>query len=270
MKRRYYLAGFLALVAFVLLLSRPVKASQKTLVLATDSDTAPFTYKKDGQFKGYDVEVIRAIFKGSKEYKVDFETVPFSSILTGIDAGRYQFSANNFNYNEERAQKYLFSNPISKSNYAIASKSGKLKALADLSGKSVEVYAGSNYAGILEKWNKDHADQKPIVIQYVANTVTLAQRLQNVESQKTDFLLYDAISLKHVIKDQGIDLTVKNVTGRIGGDKDGLEYILFANDKQGKALRHFVNKRIKLLQKNGTLKKLSQKYFDGDYVASLK
>ena len=141
------LLASLALVAFTL----PVKAaSQETITVATDSDTAPVTYKKDKKFDGYDIALVKAIFKESKKYKVKFETVSFSSILTGIDSGRYQLSANNFNYSKERAGKYLFSNPISKSNYAIASKKGKYKSLDDLSGKSVEVYAGSNYAAILE------------------------------------------------------------------------------------------------------------------------
>ncbi|MEY8701429.1 transporter substrate-binding domain-containing protein [Streptococcus ferus] len=270
-KSNYKWLSLLALFISALWLTRPVQAASKTTItLATDSDTAPFTYKKDGKFAGYDIEVVKAIFKGSKDYKVKYETVPFSSILTGIDAGRYQLSANNLNYNEERAEKYLFSDPISKSNYAIASKTGKLNSLSELSGKTVEVYAGSNYAGILEDWNKANADKEAIDIKYVANSVTLAQRLQNVEAGKIDFLLYDAISLKTVIKDQGINLKVADVTDKVGGDKDGLEYILFAKDDEGKKLQAFVNKRIKVLKKDGTLKKLSKKYFGGDFVSSLK
>ena len=252
------LLASLALVAFTL----PVKAaSQETITVATDSDTAPFTYKKDKKFDGYDIALVKAIFKESKKYKVKFETVSFSSILTGIDSGRYQLSANNFNYSKERAEKYLFSNPVSKSNYAIASKKGKYK--------SVEVYAGSNYAAILENWNKNHTEKTAIKIHYVANTVTLTQRLQNVEAGKIDFLFYDVISLQTVIKDQAINLKVTNVKGKIGGEKDGLEYLLFAKDKTGEKLQTFVNKRLKELKKAGILKKLSQQYLAGDRVSHL-
>ncbi|EMB57708.1 transporter substrate-binding domain-containing protein [Streptococcus mutans] len=260
------LLASLALVAFTL----PVKAaSQETITVATDSDTAPFTYKKDKKFDGYDIALVKAIFKESKKYKVKFETVSFSSILTGIDSGRYQLLANNFNYSKERAEKYLFSNPVSKSNYAIASKKGKYKSLDDLSGKSVEVYAGSNYAAILENWNKNHTEKTAIKIHYVANTVTLTQRLQNVEAGKIDFLFYDVISLQTVIKDQAINLKVTNVKGKIGGEKDGLEYLLFAKDKTGEKLQTFVNKRLKELKKAGILKKLSQQYLAGDRVSHL-
>ncbi|MGT2923923.1 transporter substrate-binding domain-containing protein [Streptococcus caviae] len=270
MKIKKLLAASILLAVTTLALVSPVRAAAKeTVTVATDSDTAPFTYKKDKQFDGYDIALVKAIFKGSKQYKAKFETVAFSSILTGIDAGRYQMSANNFNYSDERAEKYLFSDPVSKSNYAIASKKGKFNTLDSMSGKSVEVYAGSNYAAILENWNKRHSDETAIDIHYVANSVTLTQRLQNVEAGKIDFLLYDAISLKTVIKDQGMKLKVANVQGKVGGAKDGLEYLLFAKDKTGQKLQKFVNRRIKVLQKDGTLKKLSQKYFGGDYVSSL-
>ena len=56
----------------------------------------------------------------------------------------------------------------------------------------------------------------------------------------------------------------------VGMKTDGLEYLLFSNDKQGKELKTFVNKRIKELKKDGTLAKLSKEYFGGDYVSDLK
>ena len=113
---------------------------KQTITVATDSDTAPFTFKKGDDFKGYDIDLVKAIFKDSDKYEVKFVTTPFDSILTGVDSGRYQIAANDFNYNEERAQKYGFSDPISRSNYAITSAEGtKYTSLDDLSGKTTEV-----------------------------------------------------------------------------------------------------------------------------------
>ena len=144
---------------------------KQTITVATDSDTAPFTFKKGDDFKGYDIDLVKAIFKDSDKYEVKFVTTPFDSILTGVDSGRYQIAANDFNYNEERAQKYGFSDPISRSNYAITSAEGtKYTSLDDLSGKTTEVLPGSNYAQLLENWNHANADKTPITI-----TTLLAQ-----------------------------------------------------------------------------------------------
>ena len=269
MKKFKYLLVPLALV-LLLVTGQRVFAAQTTVTIATDSDTAPFTYKEKNTFKGYDIDVLKAVFKGSKDYKVSFQTVGFSSILTGVDAGRYQIAANDYNYNEERAKKYLFSDPVSKSHYAIVSQKGTSYAsLDDLAGKTTEAMAGSNYAQVLENYNKDHSD-KPITINYVSSQTGLTSRLQNIESGKIDFILYDQISSAYVVKDQKLNLTVTKLTDQIGDDdKAGKEYFLFANSKEGKALQKFVNKRLKALKADGTLKKISQKYFGGDYVTEL-
>lgn len=243
--------------------------SKETLVVATDSDTAPFTYKKGNSFKGYDIDVVKAIFKGSK-YKVTFKTVPFDSITVGLDAAKYDLAANDYNYNEERAQKYLFSDPISRSNYAITSAKGKkYTSLSQLSGKTTEAIAGSNYAQILENWNAEHPDKTPITINYVEGTTGISSRLKNIENGKIDFILYDAISSSYIVKDQGMDLTVSSVKDKVEKSTEGLEYLLLPKNDKGKTLKTFIDKRIKALKKDGTLAKLSQTYFGGDYVSDI-
>ena len=271
--KRLLTATFLAATAIALAAcSNQTQSGGKTVVkVATDSDTAPFTYKENNTFKGYDIDVVKAIFKDSKKYKVEFVTTAFDSILTGVDADRYQIAANDFNYNEERARKYLFSDPISHSNYAITSAEGtSYDSLDDLSGKKTEVISGSNYAQVLEKWNKENPDKEPIKIKYAASSTGLTTRVQHIENGTIDFILYDAISSNYLIEDQGFNLTVTNVKDQIGDENDGLEYLLFADTSEGKDLQKFVNNRIKALKKDGTLAELSQTYFGGDFVSSVK
>lgn len=246
------------------------KTSKVLLTVGTDSDTAPFTYKNGEEFQGYDVDVVKAIFEGSEKYEVTFVTTAFDSILAGIDADRFQIAANDFNYNEKRAEKYLFSDPISKSNYAITSAKGtEFDSLDDLSGKKTEVLPGSNYAQVLEDWNEANKDKVPIDIQYATSSTGLASRILHIETGKIDFILYDAISAAYIVEDQGYNLAVTKVTDEIGGNTDGLEYLLFADSKEGKEIQSFVNKRIKELKQDGTLVKLSQEYFGGDYASNL-
>ena len=236
-----------------------VSGEKQTITVATDSDTAPFTFKKGDDFKGYDIDLVKAV------------TTPFDSILIGVDSGRYQIAANDFNYNEERAQKYSFSDPISRSNYAIISAEGtKYTSLDDLSGKTTEVLPGTNYAQLLENWNHANADKTPITINYASSSTGLSTRVQHIQEGKIDFILYDAISSEYIVKDQGYKLAVNKLKDDIGMKTDGLEYLIFSKNKQGKELKTFVNKRIKELKKDGTLAKLSKEYFGGDYVSDLK
>ena len=271
-KKRLLLFSFLCLLTVILAAcSNQSESSRQTVIkVATDSDIAPFTYKENDTFKGYDIDVVKAIFKDSKTYQVEFVTTAFDSILTGIDADRYQIAANDFNYNEERTKKYLFSDPISKSNYAIISAEGtSYGSLDDLSGKKTEVISGSNYAQVLEQWNKENPDKDPITINYASSSTGLTTRVQHIENGTIDFILYDAISSTYLVEDQGFNLTVTAVKSDIGDKTDGLEYLLFANTDEGKDLQKFVNKRIKELKDDGTLAELSTYYFGGDFVSTI-
>lgn len=267
------ITGILGLIFLLMAISvSTVKADTKEkVIVATDSATKPFTYKEGKKDTGYDIEVLRAVFKDSKKYQLKIQTVAFPSILTGIDAGRYQIAANDFAYSKERDAKYLFSHPISKSNFAIATKSKThISHLKDLSGKKTQGISGANYMQVMEKWNKQNPNKKPIAVTYAGSSTPYTQRLQMLENGQLDFLLYDAISLRTAIKDQGFDLQVTNLKGQVGDEKDGLEYFIFSKDEKGKELQKFVNKRLKVLRKSGRLKELSQEFFEDDFVSSIK
>ncbi|OJF71511.1 amino acid ABC transporter substrate-binding protein [Streptococcus bovimastitidis] len=266
-KAFYLLAG---LVLTLMMTSTSQAQEKEVITVATDAATKPFTYQDGKKLTGYDIELLKKIFNDSKKYQLKFETVAFPSILSGIDAGRYQIAANDYGYSEERAQKYLFSKPLSKSNYAIATKGNKgYKSLKDLAGKKTQGMSGAIYMQVLEKWNKKHPNQKPIDISYASGSTPFTQRLQMLENDQLDFLFYDAISLKTAIKDQGFDLKISTLKEEIGDDKDGMEYFIFADGAKGKELQKFVNKGLVKLKKSGYLKKQSQQFFEGDFVSEL-
>ena len=240
-----------------------------TITVATDGDTKPFTYSENNQATGYDVEVARAVFKELPEYKLKVEITDFDSVVAGVDSGRYQLAANDIGWTKDRAEKYYFSAPLSKSNNAVAVKSDlKVKTLGDLAGKSTEVLPSANFTTILSKYNDANPD-KQVKLNYVDGSYPTASRLADVDSGKIDFLLYDAISLKTIIKDKGLDtLKVNNIESESTDPHDGFEYFLYTKDEKGKELQTKVDKVLKKLQSNGTLKELSEKYFGGDFVPS--
>ena len=56
--------------------------AKETVNFATVGTTAPFSYEKDGELTGYDVEVAKAVFKDSDKYEVKFQKTEWSSILS--------------------------------------------------------------------------------------------------------------------------------------------------------------------------------------------
>ncbi|MFS1663002.1 amino acid ABC transporter substrate-binding protein [Streptococcus sp. zg-JUN1979] len=263
-KKLLGIAG-LAVVASAVLVACGSKTSssdgKEEVNFATVGTTKPFSYEKDGKLTGYDVEVAKAVFKDSDKYKVNFEKIEWSSLFTGIDAGKYQMGGNNISFSKERASKYLFSTPIgSTPSVLVVPKDSDITSYDDISGHSTQVVQGTSTATQLENYNKEHSSN-PVDINYTEENIN--QMLANVNSGKFDFKIFDAPSVNTIIKDQGLD-NVKTID--LPSDEKPFIYFIFGSDQED--LQDFVNKRLKELEKDGTLAKLSEEYLGGNYAPS--
>ena len=80
-----------------------------TIIIGTGGSPKPWLWvDEDGRVSGYDAEVIYAIDELLPQYELKFEVTEFASLFTGVDTGRYTMAVNNFNWREDRAEKYLF------------------------------------------------------------------------------------------------------------------------------------------------------------------
>jgi polar amino acid transport system substrate-binding protein len=76
--------------------------SKGSLVMATDPTYAPIEFSKSGGgYQGFDIDLANALGK-LLGVKVDVRKAVFDSILTGLNAGRFDFSMSAFTDNTER------------------------------------------------------------------------------------------------------------------------------------------------------------------------
>ena len=211
-------------------------SGKRTIEVATVGTTKPFTYDKDGELTGYEIEVMREIFKGSDKYEVNFNKTEWSSIFAGLDGDRYQIGVSNLSYDKKRAEKYLY----------------------DIGGKSTEVIQGTSTAKQLEAYNKEHKDN-PTELKYTEGTIQSI--LANLSDGRSDYKIFERLTVEALIKDQGL-----NNLEVIELPSDQQPYVYPILAKGEKELETFVNKRIKELYEDGTLEKLSKKYFGGTYL----
>ena len=242
----------LAIGALVACSSSSEKKTEKTKVeVGTVGTTKPFSYEdKDGKLTGYDIEVLRAIFKDSDKYEVNFNKTKWASIFSGLDS-------------EERANKYLYASPYAKNPTVLVVRKGEgIKSLDDIGGKSTEVVQGTSTAQQLEDYNKEHSDN-PTKINYTDGTIQ--QILANLNDGRTDYKVFERITVESIIKDQGL----KNLEViELPSDQQPYVYPIIASGQED--LQKFVNKRIKELYEDGTLEKLSQEFFGGSYLPDAK
>lgn len=244
--------------------SKDSATKKKTIEVGTVGTTKPFSYEdKDGKLTGYEIEVLREIFKGSDKYEVNFNKTKWASVFSGLDSDRYQIGANNISYSEDRSGKYLYTNPYAKNPTVLVVRKGvNIKSLDDIGGKSTEVVQGTSTAKQLEKYNEEHSSN-PTTINYTDGTIQ--QILANLNDGRSDYKIFERITVDTIIKDQGLD-NVEVI--ELPSDQQPYVYPILASGQE--ELQTFMNKRIKELYEDGTLEKLSKEFFGGTYLPDAK
>lgn len=234
---------------------------KETVLVATVGTTKPFSFELDGELTGYDIEVARAVFEGSDKYQVEFQKTEWSSIFTGLDASKYQIGANNLSYNDERAEKYLYSAPIANNPLVLAvNKDSGITSFDEIGGKSTQVVQGNLTIGLLEDFNAENPDNETS-INYTQENITAM--LRNVDDGKYDYKIFETQSVKTIVEEQGLEnIEIIEIDLTTGGKP--YVYFIFAQDQE--EVQAFVNERLKELYEDGTLEELSQKFLGGSYL----
>lgn len=236
---------------------------KETIVMGTVGTTKPFSYHDgDSELTGFDIELARAIFEGSDKYELAFETTDGSGQFPGLDSGRFDLLGNNTSYTTERGEKYLYSYPTASTPSVLAvQKDTDIQSYDDIGGHSTQVVTGTTTAAQLEEYNTTHTD-KPVEINYTGENIT--QILTNVNDGRHDFKIFDAPTVNAIIADQ--NLTNLKTIELESADKPFIYYV-FSSDNTD--LQTFVNDRIKALNEDGTVAKLTEQFFGKDYAPTV-
>lgn len=233
------------------------------IYIATSGSPNPFTYQDEsGELTGYDVEVIKRVFEKLPQYNTEIEITDWSSIFAGLDSDKYQVAVNNISYNEERAEKYLYSTPLMKSDYILAVREDddSIQSFSDLSGKTTEVDPDTTYAAQLEKYNEENPDNL-IDISYSDEDLLIA--LQNIQAGKYDFYLVDEPLFSYYNTTYGLGLkAVSFDASEMEEITPPYSYILVS--KGNDQLLDDVNTALAELVEDGTIKELSEQFFGVD------
>lgn len=235
-----------------------------TITAATSGDPKPYIFVDDkNKLTGYDIEVLKEAFKKIDGYKLKFETTDFGSIFTGLNSGKYQIGVNNFSYNEERGKSYLYSYPYDKIGYVFTTKKGStpITSFKEAAGKTTQGGTGVSITTAIEAWNEKNPDEA-INFNYTDSDTIVG--LKKVESGELDFSIIDVAMYKAYQDEYNLDLQANEIPedeAKLIADNLYSYYIL---PKDQKDLREKLDDALKELKADGTLTKLSKKWFGQD------
>ncbi len=246
--RRALLALAAALLAAVSLTGCGGGADANTLRVGTEGTYSPFSYQgPDGNLTGYDVEVVQAV--GAKlGRQVEFVQTPWDAIFAGLEAERFDLVANQVTVTDERRARYDLSEPYTVSEGVIVTRADEtaITSLADLRGRTTAQSATSNWAEVAREAGAN-----------VEAVEGFVQAVQLLKDGRVDATVNDTLAVAEYQKARG-DAGVK-IAGTTG---DTSEQAFAARKDSG--LIADVNRALGELRADGTLARISDKYFGSD------
>lgn len=219
------------------------------LTIGVEGTYSPYSYRKNGKLTGFEVELGKDVAK-QMGLKAKFVPTKWDSLIAGLGSGKYDVVMNDITQTPERAKQYNFSKPYIQSRYAlIVPKNSKISSLKQLKGKKVVAGTGTNNATLVKKYggklspDGDFSSALGMVRQH--------QAVATVNSREA-WYAYTKQHSSNGLKMVDVSREAKPVK------------ISALFNKKDTQVQSSYNKALTHLQKNGTVKKLSQKYFGAD------
>jgi cystine transport system substrate-binding protein len=224
------------------------------LKFGTEGTYSPFTFhdKAAGnKLTGYDVEVAEAVAQKLGR-KAEFSENTFDAIFAGLEAKRYDVVANQISITPERQAKYAFSQPYTVSTGVVVTRSddSSVTTAADIKGKTSAQSATSNWAEAATK-----GGAKVEAVEGFTQAVAL------LKQKRVDITINDNLAVLDYLKTTS-DTQVK-IAAQIGETTDQA----FAFRKDSPLAAQF-DTALKALAADGTLAKISEKWFGQDVSGS--
>lgn len=240
----------------------------RTIKIATAAESKPLSWGAIGvEPQGYEPDLLRAINAKLPQYKFVLEGAADIAQETGLATGKYDMATGGFYIAPARSKQFLIpATPMGASLMKIYSrKDSNLNDIISLVGKKiVPVTAGGGVYKFVNQWQQENPDYK-VTITASSAGVPYPDRLKEVQSGKYDALILPSnLGEQTVIDNQKLNIQASEPVSINN------TYVLIHRSDENQPLADDVNKALKELKADGTMDKLSQKWFGEDVVQYMK
>jgi len=244
------------------------KSKVRTINVAHTVTNVPYDFLDEkGNADGFEIAVLKAVDELLPEYEFKFHGVSDEELLIGTETGKYQVGTKGAWITEERKKKFLIpQNPLAASVIGIAFRAENadqikdLESFAKFSGKLIPISPQSAQFSVVQDFNEKHpANQIKLVPSDVFDIAD--SYLWVLEGRYDAYFVLKLSYEKNVLKE----------TGPYHQFADKLAYVPYKGiptwplfNKKETELAAAYDKAVQTLKENGTISKLSQKYFGED------
>lgn len=218
-----------------------------SIVVASEGAYAPFNYFQGSTLSGYEIDVMEAM-AAKLGLKVEWRALSFDALIASIRQDRFDAAIASHGITEERQKSVDFVNPHYCSGGVVVAKTGGPLKAAELANKVIGVQLATTYAD---------AAKKVTGAKEVKTFPKDTDAQQALLSGRVDAWVTDRFVAKSAVE--------KNASaGLKTGDMLFVERDAAIVRKGNAELRDHLNKALADIKADGTLHKISEKYFKED------
>lgn len=248
----------------------PAAADGKTAVKTVISSTEPPLAWKDekGAMQGYEYDVLEELNKRLKTYSLTIDAVPPETQDVMMESGEAKVAAGGYFKNAQREQNFLIpQNPIGASSLMVYVKKGEETKYKDLKEalaaglKPAPLTPNGGAFRLLTEWNQKNGNVlKEIPVQ---SNMSQAERLRAIKEGQFDLLVVpNNLGIEDLAKKEGFEVATLAEPIKVN------ETVLLVN-KQEQKLNDEINAALGEMRKDGTLAKISEKWYGSDLMKLL-
>ncbi|MDT4829697.1 Glutamine-binding periplasmic protein [compost metagenome] len=238
-----------ALAALVIAATSHANATDKELLVATDTAFVPFEFKQGNEYVGFDIDLWAAIAK-ELGWKYQLKPMDFNGIIPALQTRNVDLALAGITIKEERKQAIDFSDGYYDSGFLLMVRSDNdaIKGEADIAGKTLAVKSGTSSADYAK------ANLKASDLRQFPN---IDNAYLELRTGRVDAAMHDTPNVLYYIKTAG-EGQVKAVGQQMMAQQYGIGF------PKGSELREPVNGALKTLRENGTYAEIYRKWFGTD------
>ena len=243
------------------------KVAVKTLVSSTEPPLAWADEK--GEMHGYEYDVLKEVSARLKNYTLAIEAVPPETQDIMMESGEAKVAVGGYFRNAQREQNFnVPKNPIGASSLMVYVKAGaekEYKNLEEAIKANLRVTPFTSNGGafrIITEWNQNHGNiMKEIPVQ---TGMSQSERLRAIKEGQYDILVVpNNLGIEDLAKKEGLEVATLAEPVKVN------ETVVLVNKKEAK-LAEEINAALGEMRKDGTLAKISEKWYGSDLMKLLE
>lgn len=225
------------------------QALAQTYVVGTSADFPPFEYMEDGEFVGFDMDLMRAIAE-EMDFEIEFRDISFDSLIPGLRTGTIDIVIAAMTITEERSRAVDFSDPYYVANQSII--------VREDSGFNLTVLFGDNRIGAQtgttgDLWVTEELYDEGILTGRVVRYETFDLAIEDLVNENVEALVLDRPVAERFVEARPLVLVGEIITHEEYG---------IAVDRGNEELLAKINEGLEKVVESGRMGELIDKYFE--------